>query len=245
MISVALLLSRQECRDASFAAEAATRRSALRLLVSDRSSDLSSERHTSPDNRLCSSAVARATIALASDDALVGVVLPLASAAARKDARVGGRELLLYASCSHGDLVTAPLAERWRDGRRRRDPEALAASDVLASVERVAGLVADPPGEIPPSRRCAELGTAEAPSGCGRARIRGRLGTVARVRISPRSCEKLANTLCATPAGALPLIIEPGTCAAPARGGGWLTATGRTPSAPREGTPASVSIVEG
>jgi len=31
------------------------------------------------------------------DDALVGAVLPLTSAAARKDARAGGRGLLLYA----------------------------------------------------------------------------------------------------------------------------------------------------
>jgi hypothetical protein len=38
------------------------------------------------------------------------------------------------------------------------DREALAGSDVLASVERVAGLVADPPGEVPAVHEMREIG---------------------------------------------------------------------------------------
>lgn len=67
------------------------------------------------------------------------------------------RPLPTYAYRSHGDSVDGPLTERQRDGRRRRDRKALPGPGVLASVERVAALVADRQGRSPPSRRCAEL----------------------------------------------------------------------------------------
>lgn len=58
-------------------------------------------------------------------------------------------------------MVVAPLAERERDGRRRRDRKARAGSGALASVERVAVLVADPPGEVPTVQEMRGIGDSE------------------------------------------------------------------------------------
>jgi hypothetical protein len=65
-------------------------------------------------------------------------------------------------------------------------------------------------------------------SGCGRGPHSWSLGHHGACPDSPRECERLANTLCATPSCALPLTIEPGALAA--AGARWWIPLARTAS---------------